>query len=67
MITTIELKCGCAFTCDNSNNDEIVNFKMCSLHLKNSQAIIKELLDKSVEYENKRNKKTVRKGKNFAI
>ena len=64
MITTKQLKCGCAFTYDDDENNEITSFAMCAFHLRNNQVVIKELLDKSIEYENKKNKKgTYNKGK----
>ena len=37
---------------------------MCAFHLRNNQVAIKKLLDKSIEYENKKNKKGIyNKGK----
>ena len=34
MITTKQLKCGCAFTYDDDENNEITKFTMCAFHLR---------------------------------
>ena len=64
MITTKKLKCGCAFTYDDDENNEITNFTMCAFHLRDNQVAIKELLDKSIEDEGKnKNRKSNRRKK----